>query len=336
MGGRYFLKRAGLQFVILDEQERPGGAWLHAWRSLNLFSPASFSSLPGWAFPQIKKNYPSRDEIISYLKDYEDRYQLPVHRPVTVQSVVHHENHLSVNTTVGTIDAQAVISCTGNWGHPYIPIVPGQIEFLGQQIHSAQYQGPESLLGKKVMIVGGGNSGAQILAEVSKVTDTTWVTQREPTFLPDEVDGRVLFQVATGQYHAQLGGLELESLPSFGDVVMIDSVKEARGRGVLHSERMFSRITADGAILADGKEKHFDAIIWCTGFRPALDHLKTLNLQLADQKIEVNGTRSVKEPRLWLVGYGEWTCFGSATLIGGQRYARSTVAEVLGFLDAGL
>ena len=328
----YYLKRTKLNFVILDDQIEPGGAWLHTWRSLKLFSPGSFSSLPGWLFPQTKENYPTRDEVICYLKNYEERYQMPIHRPVTVSSVTQNEDKLTLNTNTGTIDAQVVINCTGTWGHPYIPSVSGQGEFVGQQLHSAQYVSPEEFTGKKILIVGGGNSGAQILAEISKVAITTWVTQHEPFLLPDDVDGRVLFQVATQQYQAQLDGRELDTLPTFGDIVMIDSVKDARNRGCLHSDRMFSKLTASGAIWPDGSEKSFDTIIWCTGFRPNLEHLKALDLESTDRKIEVKGTRSVKHPRLWFVGYGDWTGFGSATLIGVQRYARSTVNEVQKYL----
>jgi hypothetical protein len=88
------------------------------------------------------------------------------------------------------------------------------------------------------------------------------------------------------------------------------------------------KLTNNGVVWPDGAAEAFDAIIWCTGFRPALHHLNTLGLENENNQIEMNGTRSVREPRLWLVGYGEWTGFGSATLIGVQRYARSTVAEI--------
>ncbi len=77
------------------------------------------------------------------------------------------------------------------------PAYPGQDLFQGRQLHSAHYQGPGPFAGQDVLVVGGGNSGAQILAEVSKVARTTWVTPQPPIFLPDDVDGRVLFERAT-------------------------------------------------------------------------------------------------------------------------------------------
>jgi len=205
-------------------------------------------------------------------------------------------------------------------------------DFKGKKVHSAHYSNPAPFEGKNVLIVGGGNSGAQILAEVSTVAKTTWATDREPTFLPDNVDGRVLFQVATEQYQAHLEGKDLDLLPSLGDIVMIDSVKDSRARGVLNSRRMFTHFTNDGVVWLDGSVESFDAVIWCTGFRPMLDHLKELGVIASNEKIKVEETRSVVEPRLWLVGYGEWTGFGSATLIGVQRYAKSTAAEVVEFI----
>lgn len=328
----YFLKRLQLDFLVIDEQAAPGGAWRHTWKSLRLFSPGEYSSLPGWLFPKSKEPYPTRDEVIAYLKAYEQRYTLPVERPVNVQSVERTTKGLRIRTDLGAIDAEAVVSCTGTWRSPYIPNYPGREEFEGLQVHSAHYSGPEEFTGKRVLIVGGGNSGAQILAEVSKVASATWVTEREPSFLDDAVDGRILFAVATQRYHAQESGRPSAALPTLGDIVMVESVKEARSRGVLKTVRPFSKMTAAGVVWSDGTHEEFQAVVWCTGFRPSLKHLASLGILNETGRIEMKGTRCVKEP-LWLVGYGEWTGFGSATLIGVQRYARATASEVQSYLQ---
>ena len=114
---------------------------------------------------------------------------------------------------------------------------------------------------------------------------------------------------------------------------------EARERGVLESAGPFERFTETGVVWPDGREEPFDAVVWCTGFRPALGHLRPLGVVGEDGQVDVErggaGTRSVAEPRLWLVGYGEWTRFASATLIGVGRGARATVEEVGGALRAG-
>ena len=326
----YYLRQAGLSFVLLDDQAGPGGAWPRGWASLRLFSPADANSLPGWLMPRpAGPEFPARNAVVDYLTQYEARYALPVRRPVWVADVRRSGAGFAVLTGGGTWQARAVVCATGSWSHPFTPVYPGQEAFAGVQLHSAAYQDAESFRGQRVLVVGGGNSGAQVLAEVSRVARTTWVTEKEPRFLPDEVDGRVLFTQATQRYRAQVGEAPA---PSLSNVVMVDSVKEARGRGVLGSVRPFARFTAAGVVWADGRPEAFDAVIWCTGFRPALSFLTGLGVVQADGRVVTAGTRVPAEPGLWLVGYGSWTGFASATLIGVGRSARATVEEIQAFL----
>ena len=201
---------------------------------------------------------------------------------------------------------------------------------MGRQLHSAHYRSPGAFAGQRVIVVGGGNSGAQILAEVSRVAETTWVTRRPPRFLPDDVDGRVLFDRATARYRNLGSGAPTPTGEGggLGEIVVTPAVREARERGVLGSVRPFQRFTATGVVWADGRETPADAVIWCTGFRPALGHLAPLGVLGAGGRVAVAGTRSIAEPRLWLVGYGDWTGFASATLIGVGRGARATAEEI--------
>lgn len=331
----YFLRRAGVRFVILDDQSASGGAWRHGWDSLHLFSPAQWSSLPGWLMPPSSTEYPSREHVVRYLVEYERRYQFEIHRPVWVKAVSRASGGLLVTADHGEWLTKAVVSATGTWSHPFLPDYPGRDLFAGSQVHSAHYRNPEAFRGKRVLVVGGGNSGAQIFAEVSRIASASWVTLTEPLFLPDEVDGRVLFERATARWRARLEG-HTDPYPVGGlsDIVMVPPVKEARERGVLLTVRPFTRLTGDGVIWPDGRHEQIDAIVWCTGFRPALDHLTALNLAGPDGTIEVKGTHCVGEPGVWLVGYGEWTGFASATLIGVMRSARETAGEVQTYLSS--
>lgn len=239
------------------------------------------------------------------------------------------ESGLVVRSTDEAWLARTVVSATGNWRHPFVPVLPGRECFQGTQLHSADYFEPSPFAGQRVLIVGGGNSGAQILAEVSQVARTTWVTEHPPQFLPDEVDGSVLFQRATERWRAQQEGRSVDDLPGgFGDIVMVPPVVEARTRGVLVAREPFERFVDRGVRWHDGSTSKFDAVIWCTGSRPALDHLATMDVVEAQGRVQVYGTRCVAEPRLWLVGYGDWTGMASATLIGVMRSARSTVQQI--------
>lgn len=336
----YYLAREGLSFAILDNNEEPGGAWRHGWQSLRAFSPASWTSLPGWMMSGGQEKFPTRDEVVEYLGAYEERYKLPVYRTVRVESVRRRRSsrgeEMIVEARTGSssikIPARAVVSATGTWSNPFIPDYPGRQSFRGEQLHSAHYRSPEPFAGKRVLVVGGGNSGAQILAEVSKVASARWVTLEEPNFLPDDVDGRVLFERATERYRARLEGLPEPPAGGLRDVVMVPPVKEARDRGALRSVRPFERFTETGVVWPGGSEERIDAVIWCSGFRPALGHLEPLGVVGEEGRVELEeygaGTRSVVEPQLWLVGYGEWTGYASATVIGVGRTARSTVREI--------
>ncbi|SDM20476.1 Predicted flavoprotein CzcO associated with the cation diffusion facilitator CzcD [Nonomuraea maritima] len=325
----YYLRRAGVDFVILDAQEAPGGAWQHAWPSLRLFSPAQYSSLPGRMMPiPADGGYPDADHVVAYLTDYEQRYRLPLIRPAKVQAVRRHGDRLAVDSDAGTWHARFVVSATGTWWRPYVPHCPGMRDFRGEQLHTAGYHGPEPFHDRRVMIVGGGNSAAQILAELSQVAQTTWVTLRPPRLLPDEVDGRALFDLATRRHRAALAGQDAPGVGGLGDIVAVAPVREARDRGVLKAEPMFSRITPDGVAWADGSTAPCDVILWCTGFRPALGHLAPLRLRDSDGRIPTDGTRALAEPRLHLLGYGDWTGPASATLIGAGRTARRLATEI--------
>lgn len=240
------------------------------------------------------------------------------------------DEHLKVTTDQGSLFAKAVVSATGNWSHPYIPDIPGRESFRGKQIHSAQYVQPDEYAGQTVLVVGGGNSGAQIIAEVAPISRALWVTTQDPLFLPDDVDGRVLFERAVARMKA---GPSDTPVGGIGDIVMVPPVKEARDRGDLTSVRPFIRMTANGVVWPDDTEMDVDAIIWCTGYRPALDHLNRIGVVESDGRVEVYNHQAVKELRLWLAGYGDWTGPGSATLMGAARTARDLAAKLLEMLS---
>jgi thioredoxin reductase len=331
----YYLRRSGLTFLILDKEEHAGGSWQHHWKSLRLFSPAQWSSLPGAIMPGGGNYYPTREETIQYISEYEQRYQLPVKRSVTVRSVKQKGDAFQVETTDELYEAKAMVSATGSFDNPIVPHYPGEETFLGEIIHSSQYKSPDSFKGKRVAIMGEGNSGAQILAEISLVAETIWITQKEPRFLPDHIDGRYLFDAASQMYEAKKQG-KAYTPPSLGDVVMVPPVKEARARGILnHSVRPFARFVADGLEWEDGLREKIDAAIFCTGFKSSLDHLKCLGVITSEGRVETEETKAKNIPGLWLVGYGNWTGFASATLIGVGRSARQTIEEIKTYVSVG-
>ena len=168
----YYLRRTGLSFLILDNQHQAGGAWPHTWKSLKLFSPAQWSSLPGVLMAGGNQYYPPRDVVIEYLNKYETKYNLPVKRPIEIIRVTKEMENFKIETSVGAYHARAIISATGSFNNPHIPEIEGKPCFTGSIIHSSEYHHPHPFKNKRVAIVGEGNSGAQILAEISKITHT--------------------------------------------------------------------------------------------------------------------------------------------------------------------
>jgi cation diffusion facilitator CzcD-associated flavoprotein CzcO len=276
--------------------------------------------------------YPTRNEALDYLADYEVRYGVPVVRPTHVSGVERRGDRLMVRTEAGTWTARAVVSATGTWSSPNVPRLRNQERFGGVVIHSAAYTSNEGFDGKRVVVVGGGNSGAQIVADLFETATVTWATRRPPAFLPDEIDGRYLFGEATARYRAMSAGDPSPPTRSLGDIVMVESVRRARERGVLRAVPVFTAFTKNGVVWPDGGSTEEDAIIFATGFGPAVRHLAPLGVIAPNGRIDVRGTRSVREPSLWLVGYGDWTGYASATLIGVGRTARATVDEIAGAL----
>ncbi|WP_018119182.1 FAD-dependent oxidoreductase [Corynebacterium mastitidis] len=311
----YYLLKAGIDALVLDDQPAPGGAWRHGWPSLRLFSTAGFSNLPGMPMPS-HPGFPPASHVIGYLAAYERRYRIPVERPVRVREVAHAGGRFRLRTAHPdrSWTAEVVIAATGTWSAPFVPAYPGS--FPGTQWHSAGYPGPGPFRGSTVAVVGGANSGAQIAAELTDdpaVRAVTWYTRRPPRWMPDDVDGRVLFHRNRERAAAIARGEPDPGADSaLGDIVVTPEVRTARDSGRLAATPMFSSLSEIPA----------EHLIWCTGFRPALGPVRPL-LRHGEPRV----------PGLFLVGYGDWAYPGSATLAGvgpAAREAARAAAELLG------
>lgn len=304
----YYLNKHKLSFVILDDQPQPGGAWQHTWPSLTLFSPSNTSNLPGWPMPYYE-GFPPAAHVIDYLSAYEQRYNLPVIRPARVDRVEHDAGLFTVHAGERSWTARTVIAATGTWSAPFVPALPGRFE--GKQWHTVTYPGPEAFEGASVAVVGGANSGAQIAAELlldDRVGEVTWYTRGTPKWMPDDVDGRVLFIRNRERMLAiQRGEPDPGADRELGDIVMVPEVLRARDEAGLRATPMFSSLD----------EVKSDHLIWATGFRPALGPFRKL---LRRKNSSDSWEASV--PGLILVGYGTWTGPGSATITGVSPYAK--------------
>ncbi|MFD4674436.1 NAD(P)-binding domain-containing protein [Lentzea sp. NPDC058450] len=345
LSASYFLRRRGVDHVVLDANESAGGAWLHRWPSLRMRTVHGIHELPGMPFEQPSPEERANSAIPSYFGRYERLFELPVVRPVNVTSVanegplggggltegglVEGEGRLlRVETSAGVWAARGLINATGTWRRPFWPHYPGQETFAGRQLHTADYQGPEEFVGKRVVVVGGGASATQLLLELAPfAAETRWVTRHEPVWREGpftEDYGRWVVGMVEERVRA---GLIPRSVVSVTGLALNEETRAGIAAGVLDRKPMFSRITPGGVEWDTGERFDADVILWATGFRHDLDHLAPLRLRGAGGGIQVDGTRVVSDPRIHLVGYGP-----SASTVGANRAGRAAVRELVGYL----
>ncbi|HTI23600.1 MAG TPA: NAD(P)-binding domain-containing protein [Kutzneria sp.] len=330
LSASYFLRHYGVSHVLLDGAAGAGGAWQHRWPSLRLGKVHGIHDLPDFPLGKPDSERPASEVVAEYFAAFESANSLPVIRPVRVTSVRENgDGRLLVVTDRGSWVARAVVNATGTWERPFWPHYPGQSSFLGRQLHTAGYHGPEEMAGKRVVVVGGGSSATQALAEISLVAaSTTWVTRRPPVWREgpfNEQDGRDAVALVDERVRAGLPPISVVGVTGLG---VTPDVAEARARGVMERLPMFSRVVPDGVVWADGRHVEADVILWATGFRAALDHLAPLRLRAPGGGILMDGTRVVVDPRVHLVGYGP-----SASTVGATRAGRAAAREVRDLLS---
>ena len=235
-----------------------------------------------------------------------------------------------VETDRGNFSARGIINATGTWENPYIPDYPGRETFTGRQLHTRDYKRAAEFAGQRVVVVGAGISAIQLLDEISLVTETIWVSRRQPEFRPGsftEEDGRAAVKRVEDRVRA---GLPPTSVVSVTGLRMTPRIQAMQDRGALAWQPMFSEITPTGVRWPDGREERVDVILWCTGFRSSLDHLAPVMLREPSGGITMTGrlaTQVLKDPRIHLVGYGP-----SASTIGANRAGSAAASELMGFL----
>ena len=335
LSSAYHLRRTGFvpesDFVVLDHAPQPGGAWQFRWPSLTYGKVHGMHALPGMELTDADPARASAEVIGEYFDAYERAFDLKVRRPVDVRAVREGDGdgRLLVETSDDVWSTRALINATGTWDRPFWPRYPGQENFRGRQLHTAQYPGPAEFAGLRVIVVGGGASGTQHLMEIAPyAAGTTWVTRRPPVFREGpftEEFGREAVALVEERVRQ---GLPPKSVVSVTGLPLNDAIRQALADGVLDRRPMFDRITPDGVEWADGQRVDADVILWATGFRAAIDHLAPLRLREPGGGIRVEGTRAVADPRVHLVGYGP-----SASTIGANRAGRAAVRDIRRLLD---
>ena len=325
----YHLRRRGLDHVVLDADEAPGGAWRHRWDSLTMDDVHGVADLPDATAPG--RGHERANVVLpAWFGEYERAHDLPVLRPMRVDRVESVGDLLVVRAGSRSWTTRTIVNATGTWRRPFVPRYPGQQTFGGEQLHTVDYRGPEHFRGRRTLVVGGGASAVQFLGELRPVTDTVWVTRNEPVWRDhvEEFDGRAAIALVEERVR---NGFPPSSVVSVTGLSLRPQEQEAARLGAYDRRPMFARIEPHGVRWDDGSFEHVDTILWATGFRPAVNHLAPLRLRsehggirlLTSTRDVQSATTAAVDPRVQLVGYGP-----SASTIGGNRAGRAAALAV--------
>lgn len=327
LSASYHLARLGIDHIVLDANERPGGAWQHRWDALTMSDVHGVAELPD-AMELARDTKRANVAVPASFAEYESAHDLPIIRPVKVDRVINDDGILVVRSGHDEWRTRTLVNATGTWTQPFLPHYPGMETFIGEQLHTVDYPGPEHFLGKRVLVVGGGASAVQFLGVLAPITDTLWATRRVPIWRDDDFTSEAGAAAVALVEQRVAQGLPPQSVVSVTGLMLRPQEREAEQLGAYADRRpMFQSIEADGVRWADGSFEQVDVILWATGFRPAIGHLGPLQLRSDAGGIQLDrngrGTTAVKDPRIQLVGYGP-----SASTIGGNRAGRTAAKGV--------
>ena len=307
------LASRGATFVILDAASEVGSAWRSRWDSLRLFTPAQYDSLPGMPFPAPADSPPSKDDVAAYLAGYAARVALPVRLDTPVRRLHRdHDGSYLVTTATGALRARQVVVATGPFQRPSVPALAADVAPRVIQLHSADYRNPAQLSGR-VLVVGGGNSGLQIAAELSATCSVTVAAGSRPLELPQRVAGRDLFFWLTrsGFFTVRADSRLAQRLRSRGDLVIGTRTSTLRRSGIDIRPRL-TGFDADRARFADGTALEVDAVLWATGFRSDYSWVHVPGVVVEGQVRHREGVTD--SPGLFFIGLPWQTSRGSALL----------------------
>lgn len=273
----YHLEQRGLPFVILDATDRVGDVWRNRWDSLRLFTPAQYNALPGMRFPAPRGSYPGKDQVADYLESYASRFELPVRNGTRVEAVRREGDAFVAASGSRTWTADNVVIATGPYRTPRIPSFASELDDDIVQLHSSEYRNPAQLQPGDTLVVGAGNSGAEIAMEVSR-DHRTWLsgpdTGQEPTSASGSLRDRLitaLIWFAANHVIKVTNPIGRKVRDHFLDPPRGIPLARIRRQDILDAgiERVPRTVgVEDGAPVVDGgRVLDVRNVVWCTGFR---------------------------------------------------------------------
>jgi len=340
----YHLARRGRQFLVLEANERVGDSWRTRWDSLRLFTPARYDSLDGMPFSSAPDYFPTKDEMGDYLAAYASRFQLPVRTGQTVTSLTRDGDRYLVVTDRARYEAKHVVVAMATFQRPRFPTFATDLGPSIVQLHSSEYRNLTQLQPGGVLVVGAGNSGAELALEAVRGGHETWISGRDV--------GRIPFRFG-GLPRTLLTRVMLRFV--FHRLMTIDTPigRRARPKMLAHATAPLIRATPDvltaagvqrvartaGArdgkpLLEDGRVLDVANVIWCTGFEPGFSWIE---LPVFDANGEPRHDRGVAryEPGLYFVGLHFLYAMSSTMIHGVGRDANHVAAVIAGRTQTG-
>jgi putative flavoprotein involved in K+ transport len=329
----YELKKIDLNYLILDKEEEIGASWLSRWDSLKLFTPSEFNHLQGLDFPAPKGYYPNKYEVADYFKAYVEKFEIPVRLNTLVQSIEKNNNLYHIYTNNKNYVAKNVVIATGPFHIPYTPAFHEKIDKSIRQWHSNYYNNPKQLKDGSCLVVGAGDSGFQILDEISQTGRKTYFSgDTDVKSLPQEIFGKTLWWwfTKTGYLsihkHHWLGkyisktkqpviGLDTNAILNRKNVFPVKKTIDAELKTIYTKDK----------VLKDVKN-----IIWATGYRPNFNWIKGIELDKDGYPMHERGVSHTKG--LYFIGLPWLYTRGSATLGGVKKDAEYLSKQIRSFL----
>lgn len=323
----YHLGRRGQDFVVLEASDRVGTSWRQRWDSLRLFTPAGFDRLPGRAFPGPPDSYPGKEAVADYLEAYAEHFELPVQLGTPVTAVRRGDGHFAVTAGDRTWRARNVVLAPGAHGSPHVPAPARDLDPGIVQLHSRDYRRPGDLPDGPVLVVGAGNSGAEIALDVARdpaARRPVHLAGRDVGVTPPL--GRHTFSLLQrlgrpGAYLAQ------RALRGGADPLGRVRPRDFAAAGVERLPRV-TGVRGGLPLLEDGRTVEPATVVWCTGLRPDYRWLH-LDVLEDDGRLRHRGGVVAGQPGLYAVGLPYQRSITSHLLGGVGADARFVVDHIV-------
>jgi putative flavoprotein involved in K+ transport len=329
----YYLVQKGENFIILDENMRTGETWRNRWDSLRLFTPSQNDYLPGMKFPKPDFYFPTKDETADFLDAYARHFALPVRHGLKVDSLSHNEKGYQLSSGEINFHSRNVIVATGAFHKPHIPALAKELSPDIFQMHSVDYRNPEQVPMHSILVVGAGNSGAEIALELAKTGRKVWLAGRDVGRIPADRLGKIMggrpywwFLRRVMTIDTPLGRRMKATVLTHGNPLIRTRREEVAEAGVEFTPRL-AGVPQGKPSTEDNRLLPAEGVIWATGFHPDYRWIK---LPIFDESGRPRHARGVvsEAAGIYFVGLHFQTGLTSSLLGGVGEDAKYIVSKI--------